>query len=198
MMKKTVFVVLTLIGLTLLTPIQAQIRFGIKGGVNLFSVHFNNLGENFNTDNMTGFQIGPYMEAIIPLTGFGIDAAAIYSRKGLKVNTETQHLDYLDIPVNLHWNMNLLLLKTYLAAGPYMGIKLSGSNPFFENVQDQIKEKSFGAGINMGGGIYLGPLQLGLVYSLGLTDNYNIDKITSSSFSNGKNRGWSITAAYIF
>ena len=66
------------------------------------------------------------------------------------------------------------------------------------SVADQVKAKSFGAGVNVGAGVELvSHLQVGLQYSWGLTDNYSLER-DSWSKGSGKNRGWVISAAILF
>ncbi len=40
-------------------PAQAQLHFGVKGGVNLSKASFSDIPGNFKMDNFTGFFIGP-------------------------------------------------------------------------------------------------------------------------------------------
>ena len=81
-MKKIVgFLMVALLALMAL-PANAQLKFGIKGGVNISSVHFNS--DVLKADNVTGFQVGPMIETTLPLVGVGIDAAVLYSQKGLE------------------------------------------------------------------------------------------------------------------
>ena len=54
-MKKIVgFLMVALLALMAL-PANAQLKFGIKGGVNISSVHFNS--DVLKADNVTGFQL---------------------------------------------------------------------------------------------------------------------------------------------
>lgn len=78
-MKKIVgFLMVALLALMAL-PANAQLKFGIKGGVNISSVHFNS--DVLKADNVTGFQVGPMIETTLPLVGVGIDVAVLYSQK---------------------------------------------------------------------------------------------------------------------
>ena len=52
-------------------PAQAQIHFGVKGGLNFSKASFSNVSENFKKDNFTGFFIGPMAEFNIPIVGLG-------------------------------------------------------------------------------------------------------------------------------
>jgi len=54
-MKKIFSTLLIAICLFLAIPAQAQIKFGVKGGLNLVNADFSGLKENFKTDNMSGF-----------------------------------------------------------------------------------------------------------------------------------------------
>ena len=175
-------------------PMNAKVKFGVKGGLNISSVHFNS--DIIDSDNITGFQIGPMIETTLPLVGVGVDAAILYSQKGWKLKDSDENLksNYLDVPVNLKWKFGLPAVKGYLAAGPYIGFLLGGDD-FLDGLLGQVKEKTFSAGLNFGAGVELvSHLQVGINYGLGLTDNYSISKYDVGS----KNRGWSITAAYLF
>lgn len=197
-MKKTV--VLTILALMALVtvPAKAQLRFGVKGGVNISSVHFNS--DILNADNVTGFQIGPMIETTIPLVGVGLDAAILYSQKGMGVGSEEIKTDYLDVPVNLKWKFGLPIVKGYFAAGPYVGFRVGGDK-IWDVIGEQIEAKSFSAGLNFGAGVeLLSHLQVGFNYGLGLTDNYSSKALSgvSNEKTTGKNRGWAITAAILF
>ena len=87
-----------------------------------------------------------------------------------------------------------------MAAGPYVGFRVGG-NKIWEipgSMVDQVKTKNFSAGLNFGAGVELiSHLQVGLTYGLGLTDNYSVET-PSLTKKDGKNRGWSVTAAILF
>ena len=183
--------------------VSAQVRLGVKGGLNIASVHFST--DVLQSDNVTGFQIGPMIEGSLPLVGLGFDAAILYAQKGLETKTvsgEKTSLknDYIDVPVNLKWKLVLPVMKVYLAVGPYVGFRVGG-NKIWElpgSMVDQVKTKSFSAGLNFGAGVELiSHLQVGLNYGLGLTNNYSMESLSLTK-SDGKNRGWSVTAAILF
>ncbi len=176
--------------------LEAQIKFGVKGGLNISSVHLNS--DILEADNVTGFQIGPMMETMIPFFGLGFDAAILYAQKGMALNSgESVKTSYLDVPINLKWKFGLPLAKLFVAAGPYFDFRIGGDK-FWEvpgSVAEQVKAKTFSAGLNVGAGAELfSHLQVGFNYGWGLTDNYSSEQ----SDINAKNRGWSITAAILF
>ena len=199
-MKKVTGLVLIILMAFIAVPVKSQLKFGVKGGLNISSVHLNS--DILKEDNVTGFQIGPMIETTIPLIGVGLDAAILYSQKGMDVKSGTGtstnvKTDYIDVPVNLKWKFGLPIIKGYLAAGPYIGFRVGGDK-FWEipgSVVGQVKAKNFSAGLNFGAGVELiSHLQVGINYGLGLTDNYSAEKYDL----NAKNRGWSVTAAILF
>jgi len=192
-MKKAVRLVLVLMLIGIVVPVSAQLRFGVKGGVNVSSVHLSSVSDNFNSGNVTGFHIGPMIEGSIPLVGVGFDAAILYSQKGMEVGKEALKVDYIDVPVHLKWKFGIPLIKGYLATGPYAGFRVGGDK-IWNVVSEQIKAKTFGVGWDFGAGVeVINHLQVGFNYGLGLTNNYSV-----GGESDGKNRGWMITAAIMF
>lgn len=197
-MKKNVIIIL---GLFLLTTFSAQagIKFGVKAGVNLAKASFSE--DVIKPDNFTGFQAGVITEFTLPIIGLGMDAALLYSQDGVKLKDfgiNELKTNNLLIPVNLKYKISLVdLIGVYATAGPYASIRLS------DNIPDQVKNKSFGAGLNFGFGVeLLSHLQVGANYQLGLTDNYsginyNNNGVTVND-AKAKTRVWSITAAYFF
>ncbi len=199
-MKKITCFILTLLLASAAVPTDAKVKFGVKGGLNISSVHLNS--DILKTDNVTGFQIGPMMEATVPLVGVGMDIAVLYSQKGTGVAltdgvSADVKTDYIDVPLNLKWKFGLPIVKGYFAAGPYVGFRIGGDKVWDipGNVVGQVEAKSFGAGLNFGAGVELiSHLQVGINYTLGLTDNYSVKKLDL----NAKNRGWGVTAAFLF
>ena len=186
-MKKIVGLILLAVMVLIAVPAKSQIKFGIKGGLNISSVHFNK--DLVGKDNVTGFNIGPMVEVMAPIMGVGFDAAILYSQKGIGVKSEKDiKNDYIDVPVNLKWKFGLPIIKGYLAAGPYVGFRVGGDKLWDipGSVGDQLKAKSFNAGLNLGAGVELiKHLQVGFNYALGLTDDYSASKLEL----NGKTEG---------
>ena len=114
-MKKKFLVACVALFALMAIPAQAQLKFGVKGGLNISKVHFDR--EVVGDGNVTGFNVGPMIEFKIPIIGLGFDAALLYSQKGFEVANESMRTDYLDIPVNLKWKIGIPLARIYFTGG---------------------------------------------------------------------------------
>ena len=192
-MKKIFGALMISVCIGMAMPAQAQIHFGVKGGLNLSKASFSNVSENFKKDNFTGFFIGPMAEFNIPIVGLGVDASLLFAQRGVKVTPEgadeyTVKQNGLDIPVNLKYNIGLgSLLGLYIAAGP----------DFYFDFEKKsgIDKKKAEVGINVGAGVkLLNHLQVGANYNIPLGDTAKIEG-TDGSY---KTKTWQVSVAYIF
>jgi hypothetical protein len=206
-MKKNGFLLVTLLFLGGLTA-QAQLKIGVKAGVNLSKVSFSgaDMPDDWDSvvENLTGFQVGPILELTAPYGGFGFDIALLYSQQGFKTKNikEDYKTGTLEIPLNLKGKLKFSdNFGGYITAGPYAGFVLSN------NLGEQFKSKTFGAGLNLGAGFeLLSHFQIGVNYKLGLTDDFGRDLIIVKDENdpghkaafNGKQRVWSVSAALFF
>jgi hypothetical protein len=199
---KNVKFILVMVALFVVSTADAQFRFGVKGGVNVAYAKFEK--KYFNSDNITGFHVGPALEGMVGQGGIGIETAVLYSQKGFDSDNETVRNAFLEIPLNLKFKFGLPFVNPYVAAGPYIDIRVSGDEKWNVSkttggVADQIKTKSFGAGLNFSAGAeFFKNLQLGVTYSLGLTDNYETFDVKDIENYKGKAHTWSVTAAIFF
>ncbi|OAV71819.1 hypothetical protein Barb6_01330 [Bacteroidales bacterium Barb6] len=165
--------------------VQAQLHFGVKGGVNVSTVHLNSVKENIN--DKTGFHIGPVLELMVPVAGIGLETAVLYAQKGE---------GYIDVPVHFKWKFGLPVAKLYVTTGPYASFLVSDKKVWDipKNIGGTVEAKGFAAGWDFGVGVEVFKhLQAGFNYGLGLTDNYS-----AGIDGKGKNRGWAVTAAVLF
>jgi hypothetical protein len=193
-MRKKVGLFTGIILMMLAVSTNAQVRFGVKGGLNVASVRFDD--DFLSAENLTGFQIGPTIEALLPYVGVGIEASILYSQKGLYLRNEmrTVSTDYIDVPVSFKWKFGIPIIKGYLSTGPYIAFRVDGETP---SIQTQIKSKTFAAGLNFGAGLeVLNSIQVGFNYGLGLTNDYSASKL--GDMTNGKSNLISVTAALLF
>ena len=202
-------VVILILVSVLSTPAISQVKIGVKGSVGLNNPDFGSPGETFSVENMTSYSIGPSIEAMfLPLgaADFGIEAALLYNDNRMKVS-EDDNIDtevsnrYLNLPVNakLKFGLGMLPIKLFGTAGPWAGYLIDGDNFNLEDISEDIKAKEFQAGANLGFGVeLLDMIQLGLNYSVKLTDSYSEDIPNWSEPLNGKTESWTITGTIYF
>jgi len=196
-MKKIFGALMIAICIAMAMPAQAQIHFGVKGGLNLSKASFSNVSENFKKDNFTGFFIGPMAEFNIPIVGLGVDASLLFAQRGIKVSEGNDDITVkqngIDIPVNLKYTIGLgSLAGIYLAAGPDFYFDFAG-NKTVEGMRTDKKKAE--VGINVGAGLkLLNHLQVGANYNIPLGNTADIEG-TNASY---KTKTWQVSVAYIF
>lgn len=200
-MKKILSILMVITCLWMAMPAQAQIKFGLKGGLNITTLTFSD--DVFKGDNRTGFFIGPMAEFTIPVIGLGVDVAALYNQAGGKfevpdrdgIESAEQKLKTIEVPVNLKWSFGMgSTLGAYLAAGPQFGFNV-GKGRFAEAFDMKKSYTTF----NVGAGVKLiRHLQIGLNY------NFSLNKLAKARIENYegsvdmKKNTWQVSLAYLF
>lgn len=188
---KKVFCILTMAVCCLFvatTSAQAQfLKWGIKGGVNMSKIDFDDY-----KDKMGGFFIGPMAEATIPIIGLGVDAALLFSQKGVKSDIDGLKQNGLDIPINLKYTIGLgSTLGIFVAAGPDFFFDFKGNKDGYERKKTQV-------GVNIGAGLKLVQhLQIGVNYNIPVGDHFTWKEATQA-VRKGKDKTWQISLAYLF
>lgn len=194
-MKKLLSTLMVIACLALAIPAQAQIKFGVKAGLNVSKLH---LSENIvSKDNRAGFFVGPTAEFTLPLLGLGIDGSVLYNQFGVDSEEGTSTKKSIEIPINLRWTVGFSsLVGAYVAVGPQFGFNI-GDRWFNEVCEFKKNTTSF----NVGAGLkLLGHLQVGANYNFALKDNGkihsgDIEDLTTIGF---KQNTWQVSVAYLF
>lgn len=192
-MKKVLSTLLLVVCCWLAIPAQAQIHFGLKGGIDVSKMTFSS--DLLKGDNRTGFFIGPMLDFTVPVMGVGVDVAALYSQSGLKANdefSESETLKSIEVPINLKWTIGLgSTLGVYLAAGPQFGFSLN------DKLWDNIEAKKCAVSVNIGAGVKLVQhLQIGVNYNIGASKLANV--IAEGFETNIRKNAWQVSLAYLF
>lgn len=201
-MKRLFLTLLVFVGLCAVVPAHAQLRFGLKGGLNISKVTFSQ--DILKGDNQTGFFIGPMAEFTLPVIGIGVDVAALYNQVGAKakagVLTVDETMKSIEVPLNLKWTLGLgSMLGAYVAAGPQFGFNV-GNGHFSEAFDMKTCYTTF----NVGAGVkLLGHLQAGLNYNFGISNlakkvDSNLGSALPDAQADMKRNTWQISLAYMF
>ena len=194
-MKKLLSTLMVIACLALAIPAQAQIKFGVKAGLNVSKLHLSK--ETLSSDNRAGFFIGPTAEFTLPLLGLGIDGSVAYNQFGVDSEKGTSTKKSIEIPINLRWTVGFSsLVGAYVAVGPQFGFNV-GDRWFDEVCEFKKNTTSF----NVGAGLkLLGHLQVGANYNFALKDNGKIhdDDIEDLATIGFKQNTWQVSVAYLF
>ncbi|MBQ3313618.1 MAG: porin family protein [Prevotella sp.] len=202
-MKK--FFTLVVLLATMTVAAQAQVKFGVKGGLNLTNMKFDN--SIVDKSNQTGFFIGPTINFTLPVVGLGIDASALYDQRSAEVNDEKLKQQSIQIPINLRYGFGLgNTASIYIFAGPQFGFNVGDkkTNLVNEALDWRMKDSSLSANVGLG---------LMLLNHLQVSANYNIAMGTTGEFDilkdvpdaawkqvTGKTKAnsWQLSVAYFF
>lgn len=181
------------------------LRFGVKAGVNVNEMKFNESA--FDASNRSGFTGGVTLQFVAPILNIGVDASVMYTHRQNRIyfteNGETEGItsnsDYIEIPVNFRWNISVPLISKvvtpYLFTGPDFSFLMSN-----KNVKNAWNNRTFDLGWNFGLGLrFVDHLEIGASYGLGITNSASADNaLYGKNLADGKNRFWTITAAWLF
>ena len=205
-MKK--FFTLVVLLATMTVAAQAQVKFGVKGGLNLTSMKLDN--SIVDPSNQAGFFIGPTVKFTLPVVGLGVDASALYDQRSAKSDDETIKQQSIQIPLNLRYGIGLgSTASIYIFAGPQFGFNVG--DKAFSSVDSATKEvtnwtlKSSNLSANVGLGLMLlNHLQISANYNiaLGTTGEVDVDSALNTTWNTAigkaKANAWQLSVAYFF
>ena len=176
-MKKNILSLAVLVAaLCFALPSQAQVKFGVKAGLNVDNVNLKNAQANISAKNRTGFFAGVTADVTVPLAGLGADIALLYDNKviGIKDNNTgdeaNKTLHYIDMPINAKYTVGLSsLASVYVATGPQFSWNIGDRHWTPQNItQDwEIKKSEFSW--NIGCGVTaLSHLRVGYNYNIAI------------------------------
>lgn len=212
-MKKYVSLIMLAVALMFAQQADAQLQFGVKGGLNVSKISFNQ--DLFDSSNRSGWFLGPTMKLSTPILGLGLDASALYEQKSSQVeNTKVQsgettiNQKSVIIPVNVRWGFGLgSMASMFVFAGPQFGFNV-GKDEFTwtsrEDYQNTFQLKKSNLSVNVGAGVsLLNHLQVTANYSIatGKTGEAKVSKViddTYDTITTGKANAWQVSVAYFF
>ena len=193
--KILVIIVLTTVAAM---PAQAQVRFGVKGGITINELKWDK--DIISSDNRAGFTGGVMIEVGLPVVGLGIDGSVLYTHRENELILEGEKLkrDYIDFPINVKYKLQLPVINKifapFVTTGPDFALLLSDKD------KGDYKSRKWNTSWNVGFGAELfKKLQIHANYGIGITKAFEyINKEVEAKTVEGKDKYWTITAAYMF
>ena len=191
---------------------NAELRFGIKAGLNLNGLHLNDLKttnlKDYISDNGTGWTAGVMAEYMAPFIGLGVDASLMYTRMNADINImqngmyegTLKNSNFLQIPINIKYRFSLPVVGSFLApyvfTGPDFAFKLGKQT--FQDLKTRTCQVAWNVGIGLQ---FFKHLQISGGYAFGINnivEKIAADKINAQDGIKARNSYWTITAAYLF
>lgn len=193
--------IVLLITAMLLLSVQGFSQFGIKGGLNFNSSEDFSLKEfdKSSLDNKTGFHLGLLYKFKIPLTGLSIQPELMYAQnessfKGVNSSGNFK-LSTLKLAASVQWGLDLMLLRPFVQAVPYVGYTLDNKTSL-KNLEWNVDDLRYGIGL--GAGIDVWKLQLSCRY------NWDLNKVSEfkipglGDFKGDKYKNFEVSLAFFF
>lgn len=198
---KRILGLLFVIGLFVAIPVQAQLKFGVKAGMNLAEKPSDLKG--ISADGATGFFVGPMAKLTIPVIGLGLEADVLYSRTGAEIAGEEVNKNSIEIPVYLRYDFSLPVLSKvavpFVAVGPQFGYAFGSTDELTDWGKYEYKKSN--TSLNLGfGAIVLSKIQLHLNYNiaLGKTSEFKGIGDAVGAAIDSKTNTWQVSAAWLF
>ncbi len=184
-MNRSIVALVTAVLLGVSVVASAQVTGGVKAGVNIANMTFEQAGNTLTPSSRTVFTGGAFAEfGVLPHVSIQPEAlftmkGAEYSLSGLPsmpVGTAKMKCTYLDVPVLVKVDVPTTgAFVPYLYAGPNFGFLLSAkvsSDMSGSLLEEDVKKdmKSTDVGIAFGGGVRFGKLLAEVRYVRGLTN----------------------------
>lgn len=196
-MKKFYSTLILAATLLFATPAAAQLKYGIKAGVNVSQL--SGKSDILSTDNRTGWFAGAFGEFTLPVVGVGVELGLQYENRGkLDGDDNTSaSLQYIDIPINLKWTYGFSsIASVYVATGPQFAFNVG--NKRIDGDTFNIKKSEFSWNVGLGATL-ISHLRVGYNYNIGIGNTAETnDMDVKMLVGNLKNRTHQISVAYIF
>ena len=197
--------ILTIVAITCIafaTPAQAQVKFGLKGGLNLTSLSAD--GVNSAISNKSGFYVGPTVKFTLPVVGLSIDGSALYDQRNAKIKGTDQTIkaQSIQIPINVRYGIGLSsVVNVFAFAGPQFGFNIGDKSKELNSIVEDVKGWSLKSS-NISGNVGIGAT----VFSkLQITANYNFQlskagEVVLEDGTTGKMKfnSWQLGLGYYF
>ena len=220
-MKKNILSLAVIVAaLAFAMPSQAQIKLGVKAGLNVNSFNVKNLDIPLDKKNRNGFFVGVTADFTLPIVGIGVDASLLYDNRciGLggydtyDLDTHTPEGDYfkthktfhyISLPINAKYTYGFSsLASVYIATGPQFSWNIGDRHWTLGDIDEGWELKSSAFSWNVGAGVtVLNHVRVGYNFNIALGNTAEIDALTTAGAAvkgKLKNNTHQISLTYLF
>ena len=177
-MRRYVLILVLLVAACIPANMQAQVKLGVKGGLNLTDLSLNE--EIIDSKNRNGFYFGPTLTVDLPLL-LGFDISALYDKRDMELG-ESETLvkqQMIAFPVNIKIRIgNNRTFEAFAFAGPQFNFSIGDRTKLLDEAKEwKLRHSSFNA--NFGLGITLfGNVQITGNYNMAMGETANVNENT--------------------
>lgn len=184
---------------------NAQSGFGIKAGLNFNSmsdIKTNNYQSTI--DGKTGYHVGILYKMKLPL-GLAIQPELLYTSKKSKIETATNgqfnaSLQYLQLPVNIQWGVDLVMFRPFVQVSPYIGYAVAKGSKFKDFEWSNFNKFEYGIGLGAGLEIWKFQFSGRYCWDLGKVGDFDKNDVPDQlkNLDKAQHKGFELSLAYIF
>jgi len=199
---KKILTIIAIACIAFATPSQAQVKFGLKGGLNLTSLSAD--GVNNSISNKSGFFIGPTVKFTLPVVGLSLDGSALYDQRNAKIKgtDETIKSQSIQIPINVRYGFGLSsVVNVFAFAGPQFGFNIGDKSKLLDQMGSwSLKSSNISGNVGIGATVF-SKLQITASYNFQLSKSGEVEyKDANGATQTGKMKfnSWQLGLGYYF
>ena len=187
----------------------AKVRFGVTGGFQLSDMTFSH--DDLDKNNRMGWFAGPTVKFTLPIVGLGIDVAALYDQRDLKVDDTVFKQKSVVVQGDARFGVGLgELLGIFFKLGPRFSFNVGDDFVHWLTTEAEYKQWSLQEtmlSINMGAGItFAKHFEADLRYNVPISKTSDFtwnelgDELWDQTWHHAKSRtnAWSVSVTYFF
>ncbi len=199
---KKILTVIVLTCIAFAVPAQAQVKFGLKGGLNLTNLSADGINDAFS--NKAGFYIGPTVKLTLPVVGLSVDGSALYDQRNAKIKgtDETIKSQTIQIPINVRYGVGLSsVVNVFAFAGPQFGFNIGDKSKILSEMAGwSLKSSNISGNVGIGATVF-SKLQITANYNFQLSKTGEVEYTNpDGTIGTGKMKfnSWQLGLGYYF
>jgi opacity protein-like surface antigen len=199
---KKILTIIAIACIAFATPSQAQVKFGLKGGLNLTSLSADNIAGGVS--NKSGFFVGPTVKFTLPVVGLSLDASALYDQRNAKIKNAdaTEKFQSVQIPINVRYGFGLSsVVNVFAFAGPQFGFNIGDKSKLLDSMGSwSLKSSNISGNVGIGATVF-SKLQITANYNFQLSKSGEVEyKDANGATQTGKMKfnSWQLGLGYYF
>ena len=199
---KKILTIIAIACIAFAMPSQAQVKFGLKGGLNLTTISVDNISNAIS--NKSGFYVGPTIKFTLPVVGLSIDGAALYDQRNAKIKDtdETIKSQSIQIPVNVRYGYGFSsVVNIFAFAGPQFGFNIGDKSKLLDQMGSwSLKSCNISGNVGIGATVF-SKLQITANYNFQLSKTGEVEYIKpDGTTGTGKMKfnSWQLGLGYYF